>query len=153
MPGAPCGYEPPRERQDLDRLRDTLAKGWAKGLSARQIGEKLGLSRGAVIGLVNRARTHGDDRFRSRPIAPKPPPKVRKLKPVDEVGNRKPPPPPPPRLEPPKPRVLVDLDWRDCRWPVGAAADGRHLMCGMPQVPGRPYCKRHCDAIRSEARK
>jgi GcrA cell cycle regulator len=141
---------PQREQQDLDRLRDKLAKGWSAGLSTRQIGEKLGLSRGAIIGLVNRARTHGDDRFRSRPAAPKPP-RVRKLKPAGEaIGNRTPPEPPP---APSEPRLLIDLDWRDCRCPVGRDVDGRHLMCGRPQSPGRPYCERHCGAVRSEARK
>jgi hypothetical protein len=48
-------------------------------------------------------------------------------------------------------RVLVDLGRHDCRWPVGSAADGRHLMCGMPQAPGRPYCECHCRAVRSES--
>ena len=167
MPGAPCGYEPPRERQDLDRLRDKLAKGWAAGLSTRQIGARLGLSKGATIGIIARARAHGDGRFRPRPISSgrdhlkgEPKPKVRKLKPVDEAGNRKPPPPAPPKLDrtfssarkhPPEPRVLIDLDWQDCRWSTGAAPDGRHLFCGAPQAPGRPYCERHCGAVRSES--
>jgi hypothetical protein len=66
---------PPREAQDLDRLRDQGAKGWAAGLTTRQVGAELGLTRGAVIGLIPRARKHADDRFRPRLTAPKPPPK------------------------------------------------------------------------------
>ena len=43
-----------------------IAARWAKGQSLRQIGAALGLTPGAVVGLVNRARKHGDDRFRPR---------------------------------------------------------------------------------------
>ena len=73
----------PRERQELDRLRDRLAKGWAAGLSTQQIGARLGLSKGATVGIIARARAHGDGRFRPRPISsgrdhlkgePRPPP-------------------------------------------------------------------------------
>ena len=140
--------QPQRERQDLERLLDKLAKDWAAGLSTRQIGARLELSRGAVIGIVARARKHGDPRFRPRlkSSKQKAKPKVRVVKPAGEnVGNTRPPPPP---LEPLRPRLLVDLDWRDCRWPVGTAPDGRHLLCGRPAVPGRPYCERHCGAVR-----
>jgi hypothetical protein len=83
---------------------------------------------------------------RFTPRAPKP--TAHKLKPIGEVvGNTRPLPPP----EPPRPRLLIDLDWRDCRWPTGAMADGRHLFCGQPQAPGRPYCERHCGAVSSSA--
>jgi GcrA cell cycle regulator len=41
-------------------------------------------------------------------------------------------------------RLLINLDSTDCRWPVGAASDGRHLFCGRPQAPGRPYCPQCC---------
>ena len=123
---------------------DRLAKLWAAGATLTQIERATGLSRGVAIGRIYRARKAGDPQFQPRPPKPK---QVRKLKPAGEVvGNtRALPPPPAPRV----PRLLVDLDWRDCRWPVGRDVDGRHLMCGAPQVPGRPYCERHCNAIRS----
>ena len=76
-------------------MLDRLARRWAQGLTLGQIGEELGLTRGAVVGVIARAREHADDRFRPRPTAPrpKPPVKARRLKPVDEVvGNRMPPP-------------------------------------------------------------
>ena len=112
-------HSPQREQQDLDRLRDKLAKGWAAGLSAGQIGARLGLTKGAVIGLVNRARTHGDDRFRPRLAdpRPKPKPKVRRLKPVDEaVGNSRALPPEP--LEPPRPVPFLALPSRPLQIPA-----------------------------------
>jgi hypothetical protein len=114
-------------------LDDELAQLWSSGASLAQIGQAMGLSRGVVVGRVHRARLRGDDRFRSRPAAPKPP-RVRKLKPAGEaIGNRTPP-------APSEPRLLIDLGWSDCRWPTGKSADGRHLFCGAPQTPGSPYC-------------
>jgi GcrA cell cycle regulator len=132
-------------------LNDQLAKLWAAGQTLSEIEQSTGLTRGVAIGHIYRARKAGDPRFQPRPPR-SPPPKARKLKPADEVvGNRKPPPPPVPPRSPPEPRVLVDLGWRDCRWATGAAPDGRHLFCGAPQTPGRPYCERHCGAVRSES--
>jgi hypothetical protein len=128
-------------------LNDQLAKRWAAGETLSEIERSTGIRRGVAIGHIYRARKAGDPRFQPRP--PRSPPlKVRKLKPADEVvGNRKPSPPPVPPRSPPEPRLLIDLDWRDCRWPVGQAPDGRHLMCGMPQVHRGPYCQRHHDAV------
>jgi GcrA cell cycle regulator len=130
-------------------LDDQLAQLWAAGATLAQIERATGLNRGVAVGRIHRARKAGDPRFTSRPCPPKAKPKARRVKPLDEVvENSKPLRPPP---APPGPRLLVDLGWRDCRWPTGAAADGRHLFCGLPQVPERPYCERHCGAVRSES--
>ena len=72
--------QPPREAQDLARVLGRLAEYWAEGLTVWRIGARLGLTSGTIVGLIARARKHGDDRFRPRPTAPKP--KVRRLKPV-----------------------------------------------------------------------
>ena len=114
---------------------DRLAELWAGGATLSQIEQAIGVSRGVAIGRIHRLRRAGDARFAPRP----PKPKVRRIvKPVDEVvGNSRPLPPTP---EPSGPRLLIDLDWRGCRWPMGEATDGRHLFCGRPQAPGRPYC-------------
>lgn len=129
-------------------LDDQLAQMWAAGATLSEIERSTGVTRGAAIGRICRARKAGDPRFQLRPPKPKPPAKARVLKPIGEaVGNSRASPPPPAPLEP---RLLVDLDWRDCRWPVGRDADGRHTFCGQPQVPGRPYCARHCRAVGSE---
>ena len=142
-------HSPQREQQDLDRLRDKLAKGWAAGLSAGQIGARLGLTKGAVIGLVNRARTHGDDRFRPRLAdpRPKPKPKVRRLKPVDEaVGNSRALPPEP--LEPPRPVPFLALRPGRCKFPLNSPARGslcdETMCCGESIVrSGASYCSQH----------
>jgi hypothetical protein len=126
-------------------LNDQLAKLWAAGQTLSEIEQATGLNRGVVAGRIHRARRHGDPRFQPRP----PPVKACVLKPVDK--------PPPPRSRftsagktPPEPRLLVDLGPKDCKWPVGEAADGRHLFCGLPALRA-PYCERHCRAVRSES--
>ena len=114
---------------------DDIVALWADGRSVSAISEALNTTKGKVIGAVWRARRAGDARFAPRP----PKPKVRRVvKPRDEaVGNSR---PLPPAAESSGPRLLIDLDWHGCRWPMGEAADGRHLFCGRPQAPGRPYC-------------
>jgi hypothetical protein len=102
-----------------------LAELWAAGKSMSEIAEALGRgeSRSVVAGKIARSRARGDDRFQPRP----------------HVGNKRLPPTavsvPVPALGP-KPRVLIDLGWNDCRMPVDQrpAPDGRHLFCGKPHV-------------------
>jgi hypothetical protein len=60
---------------------DDLAKLWAAGQTLSEIERSTGISRGAAIGHIYRARQAGDPRFQPRPPRP-PPPKVRKLKPA-----------------------------------------------------------------------
>ena len=114
-----------------------LAALWAGGATLSQIGQAIGVSRGAAVGRIHRLRKAGDARFAPRPSKPKQ--KVRRVvKPRDEVvGNSR---PLRPVAEPSGPRLLIDLDWPGCRWPMGEATDGRHLFCGLLQAPGRPYC-------------
>jgi hypothetical protein len=96
-----------------------------------------------------------DDRFRSRPTAPKPPPKARRVKPIDEtVGNRKPLPAPPP--EPPEPVPFLLLRPDRCKFPLNSPERGRlhaeMLCCGAPVVrSGANYCRQHAEITRSSA--
>ncbi len=128
-------------------LDDQLAELWAAGASFTDMGLKLGESRNVIAGRIDRARRAGDPRFRPRKSKPRelPPKQQRRVvKPIDEVvGNSR---PLPPAAEPSGPRLLIDLDWRGCRWPMGEAPDSRHLFCGRPQASGRPYCER-CSAL------
>ena len=149
---------------------DELAERWASGASATEIARAAGLTRGMVLGQVHRRRKAGDSRFSPRPRSPgqtraerleadrvrkarrraglPPLPKVRVVKPAgEEVGNRRRVPAP---VEKPRaPRLLIDLGPLDCRWPVGEAADGRHLFCGQARVPRRPYCLQCCARLSS----
>ena len=125
---------------DLDALADL----WVQNKPMSEIGAELSMTRSKVAGLINRARKT-DSRFGPPPPRVMPASKTRRVKPTGEtIGNSRPLPPPP---APPRPRLLIDLGARDCKWPVGAAPDGRHLMCGLPQAAGRPYCPRHCERV------
>lgn len=39
--------------------------------------------------------------------------------------------------------ALVDLEYRDCRWPVGDPRDPDFGFCGHIKEPGKPYCAHH----------
>nr|QBM02683.1 hypothetical protein [uncultured archaeon] len=145
------------------RMVANLTQLWAEGYSASMIGERLGISRNAVIGKVHRLRL------------PKPSVKVphvsqkRVLVPRQAVSAASPPPPKEkPREVPPQVRVLpvvpvvavpaiiprpvsaipgsqlVTLQKRtsdQCRWPVNEGSP--YLYCGAPRVPGKSYCAHH----------
>ena len=112
---------------------DRIAALWGSGKSLLEIGKTLRLSRGIVAGHIHRASKAGDPRFPPKPKAKRPRSKL----PLPSVS-------PPPAAELPRGRkLLIDLPANGCRYPTGVAADGRHLFCGLMQVSGRPYCKRH----------
>jgi GcrA cell cycle regulator len=45
--------------------------------------------------------------------------------------------------KPSKPKSLLELESRDCRWPIGEPRQPGFHFCGLPQLPGNPYCERH----------
>ncbi|MGF1658743.1 MAG: GcrA family cell cycle regulator [Rubrimonas sp.] len=38
---------------------------------------------------------------------------------------------------------LLDLTERVCKWPIGDPTDADFHFCGLPAVPGKPYCAAH----------
>jgi GcrA cell cycle regulator len=38
---------------------------------------------------------------------------------------------------------LLDLTERVCKWPIGDPTDPNFHFCGLPSVPGKPYCVAH----------
>jgi GcrA cell cycle regulator len=38
---------------------------------------------------------------------------------------------------------LLDLTERTCKWPIGDPTDPDFRFCGLPAVPGKPYCSAH----------
>ena len=38
---------------------------------------------------------------------------------------------------------LMQLTERTCKWPVGDPATDDFWFCGLPTVPGKPYCETH----------
>ncbi|MDP3959455.1 MAG: GcrA family cell cycle regulator [Pseudorhodobacter sp.] len=39
--------------------------------------------------------------------------------------------------------TLMDLTERTCKWPIGDPATEAFWFCGLPSVPGKPYCEAH----------
>ncbi len=38
---------------------------------------------------------------------------------------------------------LLSLTERTCKWPIGDPAEDDFHFCGLPSVPGKPYCEHH----------
>lgn len=38
---------------------------------------------------------------------------------------------------------LLDLTERVCKWPIGDPTEPNFHFCGLPSVPGKPYCAAH----------
>ncbi len=39
--------------------------------------------------------------------------------------------------------TLLELTERTCKWPIGDPTDEDFSFCGLPAVPGKPYCQNH----------
>ena len=39
--------------------------------------------------------------------------------------------------------TLMELTERTCKWPIGDPATEDFWFCGLPALPGKPYCKAH----------
>ena len=95
---------------------DRLSNMWAKGVSAREISEKLGnISRNAVIGKANRLGL-------SKKLKEKEPAKSNKQLNVN---------------------ALI-ATMKGCKWPIGHPGDEDFYFCGKEVIPGKPYCGEHC---------
>jgi GcrA cell cycle regulator len=134
-----------------EERKDALKKLWADGLSASQIGDELGVTRNAVIGLVHRMglpkrrenvapaknRVPSQRQRSARPRFNFVPPKA--YEPVDKravVAAIVPP------VEPPL--SVFNLTAATCRWPVGDPQEPGFRFCGHPPGAGKPYCAAHC---------
>lgn len=144
-----------------------------QGLSATQIGVRLGTSRNAVIGKLHRL-----DLMRVRtPAKPKPPrqrqepdltaiPAAVRLKPIEDntvyapkttyrggireklaSAKRTQQADVQPIEPPPQPRGdkpgLMQLKPGECKWPFGDPRHPDFHYCGQPREEGRPYCAGH----------
>ncbi len=38
---------------------------------------------------------------------------------------------------------LLELTERTCKWPIGDPATDNFWFCGLPSLPGKPYCEAH----------
>lgn len=147
-----------------DELKDQVAAMLRKGLTASQIAARLeGVSRNAVVGVVNRDRRLKEIGFKRSP-GPQNTGRKRDLSiaakrrrgavrggkvslnrlsaipmpaaPVVET---------PPCADAPDPLnlMLIDLTERTCKWPVNSG--GPYHFCGHEKEPGGPYCAYHAE--------
>lgn len=119
--------------EDVERARQL----YYNGATFSAIAAELSRTRNAIAGLCNRYQFER---------APKPPKVVAPKKTVAAVTKKikeiakviAPPPPPTPRNSP---KSLIELESRDCRWPIG---DSDFQFCAEETVEGKPYCLKHC---------
>lgn len=142
------------------------------GLSASQIGAKIGFSRNAVIGKAARSGIKLGHKRKGDPSAT---PAVKRIvRPRVESTERSPSkrrrnyykdvhPERRQRFHPPGPlpepsdlkdkhyeaplhtrKTLLELGPGHCRWPCGHPGEEAFFFCGDTQVKDRPYCPSHC---------
>jgi GcrA cell cycle regulator len=141
-----------------ERISD-LTRLWREGLTAAEIGRRLGVSKSAVVGKAHRLR-----------LDPRPSPIKRivhrsslKLHPwaLPATPNVKRPTPPngasaPDAVRDPlNPRAAVRRAKREdyagrglskatCAWPIGDPREAEFRSCDRRAIRGKPYCAAHC---------
>lgn len=92
---------------------------WDTGLTTSEIGNRLGITKNAVVGKVHRLGLPK----RQSPIRKS---VVKAPKPVGEIIK------------------LDKLGANMCCWPDGEPGTEEFRFCGKPAVPDKPYCEEHC---------
>ena len=133
-----------------DEKKEKVAALLKEGFSASVIGDELGVTRNAIIGLVNREQTllnvgfkriSGSGRIRDTD-AKRP---YRSVKPRAPRSER------PKMIVPPETgnlhvvgRPFMALSAFECKWSMTSVSEGdQHLFCGCHAAPGKPYCDYH----------
>ena len=154
----------------VETLKRMWAEGQSASQIAKELG---GVTRNAVIGKVHRLglsnRVGGKDDddapaaaapARSEPAAPRPEPTANVTplplrKAIVPAGQPLPPQPSLNEISPEalasvrevekraKRLTLMELTERTCKWPIGDPATEDFWFCGLPALPGKPYCEAH----------
>ena len=146
-----------------DAAHSRLKAMWAVVHTTAEIGQRMGISKNAVIGKSHRldltarlppirpagqvkerplrriscpslAELQGRPPVKQKPATPAPPPPVRLSTPL---------PVPPPTLEPPAARTPL-LSKHPCAWPIGDPGTKSFRFCTELAQAGKPYCPGHC---------
>ena len=125
-----------------ERLKSLHAQTEPK-LSFSQIGREMDRGRNAVIGRAGRLHLPPREVHGGRPPNPNRPPRVRKPRLRLVKPKARPMLPKMPRgvIPPTIWKTLFDLEYGDCRFPLG---DRDYVFCAMPAEEGKPYCECHC---------
>jgi GcrA cell cycle regulator len=130
---------------------DALRQLWADGLTASQIAERLGMTRGQICGKASRLGLQGRAEAararsirRTRPALP--PPGFDAPRQRDERGHLEGQPLPEPQPEDVATISLLDAGDSACRWPCGpqeTVSRNEPYFCGATRIPGSSYCAQH----------
>lgn len=125
-----------------DRIRETAKRN--PSWSMAQIAETLGLTRGVVVGVLDRHRgtvaTERRPGWEARAAAPKAPPPTPKPPAAASVYEAR------PETEHPDGMLrvnLVSLRSHHCRAPLDYGANGLRTFCGLDTVVMSSYCRHH----------
>ncbi|MDR1071259.1 MAG: GcrA family cell cycle regulator [Rickettsiales bacterium] len=120
-----------------------MKKLFDKGLPMAEIGKKLGFSKNAIVGKINRLGWNALPKKADARKKPKKPagraPAPKKASPRDTERSKK-------NTE----RVirhsaqLMSLRSDQCRWPIGDPDSDNFRFCGEKCFAGKPYCFDHC---------
>ena len=139
-----------------------LKRLWNKGLTTVEIGNRIGMSKNAVVGKahrlglegrpspikrdkkvavleqasVNEAPQENTENFEELESSSFPPEEILKGEPIVEMPKSK--------KGKRKGVQLVDLKPNSCRWPEGDPKDPDFCFCGKECVNGKVYCEEHC---------
>jgi len=120
---------------------------WKTGLTGRQIAEKLGMTRGAILGLVNRLRIAGYVKYRAKNPRPKRDAPRKAQKPPEKNLDRfelsvSAAPPLIPEPVQTRPLTIMELGRRSCRFILNDGKPSSFLFCGKTTDKGS-YCLEH----------
>ncbi len=107
-----------------DERIEELKQLWGEGLSAQDIGKKLGVTKNAVIGKAHRLG-----------LPPRPSP-IRRARPATATKARR-------KTSPTS--VGLRATGHTCVWPIGDPAEDDFRFCDAPSMPHKPYCQKHYD--------
>jgi len=120
---------------------------WDSGLSTQRIADALGITKNAVVGKAHRMHALHPEMFAPRPSPIKHRPEWQ----TREKKIRRAPTHTLPRLakvEPIKTTVAAIRAHpgkiEPCNYPTETGSWPRYKSCGIPSVPGKPYCAHHC---------
>jgi GcrA cell cycle regulator len=122
----------------LPSAKERVRELWATGMSASQIGDVLGCSKNAIIGVVHRMR------LPPRETPPELVGVVRAPRPKRGQAAR------PKRgaeVAPPPAPARAPVRYAACLWPTASPKSKRlpvRFECQEPRAPTRPYCATHC---------
>ncbi|MCL1892142.1 MAG: GcrA family cell cycle regulator [Alphaproteobacteria bacterium] len=143
-----------------------------RGMSTAEIGKKIGMSKNAVVGKLN--RLGWNSKAKESPVKKTPAKKeiVIKVKPPKKSAQKKTPAQIAQEKKSPSAKATGDraagknqkknlvahqhmiqhaielalLRPDQCRWPIGNPDSDKFHFCGEKAFPGKPYCYEHCRA-------